>query len=341
MPELRHDPIHRRWVIIASERARRPSEFDVKVMQQPAEFCPLCPCNEDKTPPEILAIREGFSAPNAPGWLVRVVPNKYPALRIEGDLDKSADGLYDRMNGIGAHEIVIETPDHQQHMADQPQSQVAKVLRVWRDRIQDLMRDSRFVYSALFRNYGENAGATLSHPHSQIIAMPVIPRLIEIALSSSCDHYERHERCLLCDIIRQEKADGSRMVSDDGQFVVYTPYASRSPFELVLAPIRHQHDYRLISDAETEDLAKVIGDTLKRMREALGDPPFNLIMHMAPVSRPGSAWGLKYSVIEQGFHWHIGIVPRLVKWAGFEWGTGFYINPTPPEMAADYLRRVK
>ncbi|RPH93891.1 galactose-1-phosphate uridylyltransferase [candidate division KSB1 bacterium] len=341
MPELRHDPIQRQWVIIASERARRPSEFEVTVTQQSAEFCPFCPCNEDKTPPEIMAVRDGFSAPNSPGWSVRVVANKYPALRIEGDLDRAAEGLYDRMNGVGAHEIVIETPDHTRHIADQPQSHLAKVLRTYRDRLLDLQRDTRFLYVAIFRNYGESAGATLSHPHSQLIAMPIVPRVIEIELRSARDHYYQRERCLFCDLLRQERDAGSRIVVDNGDYIAYAPYAARSPFELILAPTRHQHDFAHITDDGTEKLAAILIETLHRLRSALNDPPFNFVIHSAPNIRSRSVWMQDFPYLADGYHWHIEIIPRLTKSAGFEWGTGFHINPTPPELAADYLRRVK
>jgi UDPglucose--hexose-1-phosphate uridylyltransferase len=341
MPELRHDPIQRQWVIIASERARRPSEFEVTVMQQSAEFCPFCPCNEDKTPPEIAAVRDGFSAPNSPGWSVRVVANKYPALRIEGDLDRAAEGLYDRMNGIGAHEIVIETPDHTKHMADLPPAHLATVLRTYRERLVDLMRDTRFLYIALFRNYGESAGATLAHPHSQLIAMPILPRVVEIELSSARDHYQARERCLFCDIIRQEREAGTRIVVDNGKYVVFAPYASRSPFELFLAPVHHQHDYCQINDTDTETLAETIAETLYRLRAALNDPPFNFVVHLSPNLKSRSILLQDFPYLADAYHWHIEIVPRLTKSAGFEWGTGFHINPTPPELAADYLRRIK
>jgi UDPglucose--hexose-1-phosphate uridylyltransferase len=340
MPELRHDPIQRQWVIIASERAHRPSEFEVKISQQPADFCPFCPCNEDKTPPEILAIRDGFSAPNSPGWSVRVVANKYPALRIEGTLDKSADGLYDRMNGIGAHEIIIETPDHTKHWADQPPAHLARVLQAYRDRLQDLMRDTRFLYVAMFRNYGENAGATLSHPHSQLIAMPILPGVIEVELISAKEHYNHRERCLFCDLIRQERDSATRIVHENGQFVVFAPYASRSPFELFLAPLQHQHNFGQITNEGTEVLANTLIETLRRMRTALNDPPFNLVIHSAPNLNAKSVWVQNFPTIAEAYHWHIEIIPRLTKSAGFEWGTGFHINPTPPEMAAEYLRSV-
>lgn len=339
MPELRHDPLHRRWVIIASERARRPSEFDVQVTQQPADFCPFCPCNEDKTPPEIYAVRDGYGAPNSPGWSLRVVPNKYPALRIEGNLDRSAEGLYDRMNGVGAHEIVIETPEHFLHMADYPASHMARVLRAFRERVRDLSNDARFLYVSIFRNYGENAGATLSHPHSQLIAMPIIPRVLEIELSAALDHYAHHERCLVCDILQQETDCGKRIVLENEKFVVFAPYASRSPFELLLVPVQHQHDLAQISDDDSEVLGATLVEAVRRLKDALNDPPFNIIVHNSLNLKSYSIWVKKFPWLEVGYHWHISIVPRLAKTAGFEWGTGFDINPTPPELAAEYLRQ--
>jgi len=339
MPELRHDPLHRRWVIIASERARRPSEFDVQVMRQPADFCPFCPCNEDKTPAEIYAVRDGYGAPNSPGWSLRVVPNKYPALRIEGNLDRSAEGLYDRMNGVGAHEIVIETPDHFRHLAEYPAPHMARILRAFRERVRDLSNDARFLYVSIFRNYGENAGATLSHPHSQLIAMPIIPRVLEIELSAALDHYAHHERCLVCDILQQETDCGKRIVLENEKFVVFAPYASRSPFELLLVPVQHQHDLSLINDDDSEVLGATLVEAVRRLKDALNDPPFNVIVHNSLNLKSYSIWIKKFPWLEVGYHWHISIVPRLAKTAGFEWGTGFDINPTPPELAAEYLRQ--
>jgi UDPglucose--hexose-1-phosphate uridylyltransferase len=341
MPELRHDPIQRQWVIIASERARRPSEFEIEIIQQPAEFCPFCACNEDKTPPEILAVRDGFSAPNSPGWSVRVIPNKFPALRIEGELDRAADGIYDTMNGIGAHEIVIESPDHIKHIADQSPSHLVHVLKAYRERLRDLMRDIRFLYVAVFRNYGESSGATLSHPHSQLIAMPVVPHVIEVELASAHEHYRYRGRCLFCDIIRQEMNAEIRMVSNSGPYAVFTPFASRSPFELFLAPVKHQHDFVQTTDEELGILSETLISTLSRLRQALNDPPFNFVLHLSPNLHAQSPIVQRYPAIRESYHWHIEIIPRLTKSAGFEWGTGFYINPTPPEQAAEFLRGLK
>ncbi len=339
MAELRMDPIQRRWVIISSERAHRPSEFQVNVIQAPAEFCPFCPGNEAKTPLEILAIRDGYGAPNSPGWSVRVVPNKYPALRVEGELDRRASGIYDLMNGIGAHEILIETPEHGRQFADLTATQLSRVLGAYRDRIKDLVHDRRFSHLVIFRNYGDAAGATLAHPHSQIMAMPILPQVIETELRSGLEHLRHKDRCLFCDIIRFEAEQGVRVVEDTGNFISLAPYASRSPFELWIAPKYHQAEFQESSDAQLAELARIMRSTMRRLRHALNDPPYNLVVHMSPNLGAYSMRTTDAENIRAGYHWHIEIIPRLTKAAGFEWGTGFYINPTPPEDAVEYLKR--
>ncbi len=340
MSELRHDPIQRHWVIVATQRAGRPHGYHVEVKEEPPEFCPFCPCNEDKTPPEIYAIREGFSAPNSPGWQVRVVPNKFPAVGVEGALERSAVGLYDRMKGIGAHEIIIESPLHTQHMAEQSVEHLTNVIRAYRERMTDLMRDHRLLYVMLFRNHGEMAGATLAHPHSQIIALPILPSVLELELGSARDHYRRKERCLFCDILQQEREAKSRIVVQHEAFTVFAPYASRSPYELSLMPNQHHADFTSLTDAECADLAKTLSETLKRLKNCLEDPPYNFILHSAPNMAASSVAVQETPRVQDAYHWHIEIIPRLSKPAGFEWGTGFHINSMPPEEAAESLRAV-
>ena len=182
------------------------------------------------------------------------------------------------------------------------------------------MRDTRFLYVVIFKNYGESAGATLAHPHSQIMAMPILPRTTEIELRSARDHYRRRERCLFCDIIRQEISIGTRMVIENEDYAVFCPYASRSPFELFLAPRKHQHLFAPSSDQEFESLARTLSETLKRLRVALNDPPYNFVLHMSPNMASKSIWFQEFSTITEGYHWHIEIIPRLSKPAGFEWG---------------------
>ena len=339
MPELRHDPIQRRWVIIATERAKRPCDFTGSTDETPnGKFCPFCEGNEHTTPPEVYAYRSNGSKPNQPGWTVRVVSNKFPALCIEGGLDREGEGIFDKMNGVGAHEVVIETPDHNLHLADQPLEHLELVLRAYQRRLNDLMGDPRFRYVLIFKNYGMTAGASLSHPHTQLIATPITPRTISMELDSAREHYMRKERCLFCDIIRQELKEGIRVISQNEDFIALCPYASRFPFEVFIAPRVHHHTFANISEGQIKSLAWIMKDTLTRLKVSLNDPPYNFVFHVAPntkaiAKRPGY-----WTTIEQDWHWHIEIMPRLTRVAGFEWGTGFYINPVPPEDAARYLR---
>lgn len=338
MSELRWDPLKMTWVIIATERGRRPRDFILEREAVDMTACPFCYGREEKTTRELFALRPDGSPPNSPGWRVRVIPNKYPALRIEGELNKRGMGLYDTMNGIGAHEIIIETPVHEQTLADLAPAELADVFRAWRARLLDLRRDDRFRYIFIFKNHGLEAGAAIPHSHSQLIALPVTPPTAATELEVSRDYFERKERCLICDLLLQELADGRRLVRDSGDFVVYAPYASRFPFELRLLPRRHSHDFALQSDQELLALAETVKETLGRLRGVLRDPPYNFVLHNAPpmhlrLGKPGYWNSLPYD-----YHWHIELIPRLTKIAGFEWGTGFYMNPTAPEEAATFLR---
>ncbi len=336
--QYRYDVLQKRWVIIASERGKRPHDFAVLREEPETHFCPFCPGNEDKTPPEIAALRDHGSRPNGPGWRVRVVPNKFPALRVEGTPEREADGIYDRMNGIGAHEVVIETPHHKSPMSTRDVDDIALMLKLYRDRLTDLMRDMRLKYVLIFKNSGLAAGASLTHPHSQIIATSVTPRTVALELNACREHHQVKERCLVCDIIKQEMASRERLVSIDDRYVAFCPYAARFPFEVMIAPRFHHHDFSRASDQDLRGLAGVLRDVLARYREALDDPPFNFILHTSPNANVHPRRAHYWDTIEFDFHWHIELFPRLTKVAGFEWGSGFYINPTPPEDAAKYLR---
>ena len=194
MPELRKDPIIGRWVIISTERGKRPTDFTSVPPAKRMTFCPFCVGNESKTPPEIYAIREPGSAENAPGWRVRVVPNKFPALQIEGDLNRQGEGIYDKMNGVGAHEVIIETPDHNKTLSDLDEDAFNDVLLTWRERMIDLKRDKRFRYIVVFKNHGEAAGASLEHSHTQLVAMPIIPKRVTEEIEGARKYYEFKER---------------------------------------------------------------------------------------------------------------------------------------------------
>jgi UDPglucose--hexose-1-phosphate uridylyltransferase len=331
MPELRKDPVVGRWVIISTERSRRPTNFTPARAQRSGGFCPFCAGSEDKTPPEVYAVRANGSGANAPDWTVRVVPNKFPALQIEGSLDRRGEGLYDKMNGVGAHEVVIEGPSHDLDLADLPVEHVEQVLLAYRERMLDLHRDRRFRYVLIFKNHGDQAGATLEHTHTQLIATPIIPKSIQEELEGGRRYYELKERCVFCDIVQQETAEngGRRLVSMNDRFLAMAPFAPRFPFETWILPRRHDSSYQVLEQPdEFRDLAWMLKDTLERLNRALDRPPFNFVLHTSPVSDRD----LEY------YHWHIEILPKLTRVAGFEIGSGFYINPTPPEDAAQYLR---
>jgi UDPglucose--hexose-1-phosphate uridylyltransferase len=330
MPELRKDPITGRWVIISTERGKRPSSFTSVSKRTAAAMCPFCPGHEENTPPEILAYRESGTEPNQPGWSLRVMPNKYPALKIEGSLDRQPVGIYDKMNGIGAHEVIIETPDHACDMVDMSDEQVRDVFWAYRERMLDLQRDRRFAYILVFKNHGEAAGASLEHAHSQLIATPIVPKRVAEEIAGAKRYWDFKERCIFCDIVRQELTDGSRVVADHDAFLTIQPFAPRFPFETWLLPKTHQSSYLEMSDGEVMVLARAVKATLARLKAALNDPPFNYMLHTQPVSRESM----------DHYHWHFEIIPKLTRVAGFEWGSGFHINPTPPEESAAYLRDI-
>lgn len=339
MPELRKDPIIDRWVIIATERSRRPSDFAPPPVAPAPTQSVFSPGNEPKTPSETFQIGRDPSLPaDTSGWRVRVVPNKFPALQPEGDLDARAVGMFDQMGAIGAHEVVIEHPSASWDMADASPQEMTDILSAYIARNRVLSDDERFRYVLTFRNFGTAAGASINHPHSQIIALPVVPRQIRDQLEVARLHYREKRRSLFADLLRQELESGARVVEANDYFVVLCPYASRFPFETQIYPRRGGHDFTLMSDDEKQSLSEVLPRTLKRIRGALGNPSYNMVIQTAPVTqiRPGSPhyWG----TIAHDFSWRIDILPRLTQVAGFEWGTGFYINPVAPESAAGFLR---
>lgn len=330
MPELRREPVSGRWVIVATERAARPTDFKTSHQIIKNSFCPFCEGNEDKTPPEIMAYRDNGAMPNTGGWRVRVVPNKYPALQREGEYTKCEEGIYDTMNGIGAHEVIIESPRHIQSLTALDNENVKEVLLCYRDRLVDLKNDKRFVYGLLFKNVGFSAGASLEHSHSQLIVTPIVPPLVANEIANAKAFYQHKGRCLFCDMIQQEIETNKRIVISTDNFVVFAPFASRFPFEIWIIPKKHGSHFENIQGFEAEELAHVLKSALIKLEAALDFPPYNYIIHSAPFNVTESE--------SEYFHWHIEIIPRLTNIAGFEWGTGFYINPTPPEEAAELLR---
>jgi UDPglucose--hexose-1-phosphate uridylyltransferase len=328
LPELRKDPITGRWVIIATDRAKRPSDFIRQPVPPPAAtICPFDYSNEHKTPPEVLAYRNSGNR-NEPGWRVRVVPNKFPVLGIEGELNRQGELMYDKMNGIGAHEVIIETPEHGLTLAEMPERQIEEVMWAFKERVSDLKKDRRFRYIILFKNHGEAAGASLEHPHSQLIALPVVPNQVQEEVDGAKLYWDLKERCIFCDIVRQEAANGARMITETDRFAVVAPYAPRFPFETWILPKRHESHFEEADAPTLQNLAWILRSTMRKIDKVLERPAYNYIVHSAPVQEQSLSY----------YHWHFEIIPKLTKMAGFEWGTGFYINPTPPEEAARFLR---
>src|SRR4030042_2485244 len=330
MSELRKDPVTGRWVIISTERGKRPSDFGIQKVKGSEGFCPFCPGNEEKTPPEIMAFRQEGGSRNGPGWRLRIVPNKFPALRVEGEINREGVGLYDKMSGIGAHEVIIETPNHEETLTHLSPKHFEEVLWAYRDRMLDLRRDIRLRYAMLFKNHGQAGGATLEHPHSQLIALPIVPHLVMEEMTGAKDYYGYKEGCIFCDIVRQEIQQGERGVLENSEFIVINPFASFAPFESWFLPKRNHSFFEESQAQEIQSLGLIFLETLKRLEKALNFPPYNFTLHTTPFKERN----LEY------YHWHFEIIPKLTKFAGFEWGSGFFINPTPPEEAAKFLREL-
>lgn len=328
MPELRQDPITKRWVVIAAERNKRPQDFKVIREERKPGVCPFCEGNEKKTPPEITAYREPGTAPDEQGWWIRVVPNKFPALTYEGNLITTRDQFYTKMSGIGAHEVIIESPDHQMSLEKHSIHQLQEIFRAWRERLENLLSDSRINYVQIFKNAGARAGASLEHPHSQLIATPIIPPVVEDELEGAREYFEKEGKCLFCEINSFELSNKTRVVIENEEFCAYCPYASRFPFETWVIPKGHQASFTYLDDYLLNQLSLILKETMQKIVTSLNRPPYNLVLHTAPKGYLESPY----------YHWHIEILPRLTTVAGFEWGTGIYINPTAPEVAAAFLR---
>lgn len=331
MAELRRDPIVGRWVIIDTDHPSRPEDFEKEPITFRDGDCPFCYGNEATTPPEIEVIRDPATESNKPGWLVRAVANKFPALQIEGDIQRRGLGLYDMSSGIGAHEIIIQTPYHQKELSDLEDYEVENVIKMYCRRMTDLYKDTRFKYILLFKNYGPSSGASLEHPHTQLIALPMIPKNVQEELDGAFEYFDYRERCIFCDINRQELQEKERIVFESRYFLAFCPYVSRFPFEVWIVPKKHQDAFCQMNHEQILELAKMLKSALQRIKDVLLQPAYNFIIHTSPINVEH----------REGYHWHIELMPKLTRVAGFEWGTGFYIVPTPPELAAKYLRGEK
>lgn len=331
MSELRKDPIVDRWVIMSEERATRPSDFSTHTTRTPQNACPFCAGNEHFTPSEVFADRPATESANQPGWRLRVVPNKFPALSTRINGDSSHDMLFSSQRGYGRHEVIVETPHHGIGPSDLSADDHERIYRAYRHRMMDMQEDERLAYAMIFKNHGAPAGATVDHAHSQMIATPIIPLAVEEELRSSRHHYDATGTCVYCRLIEKEIAAQSRVVCENDAFIAIQAFASRFPCETWILPKRHVSRFENHPDEDLNLLAAVTREVFQRLHRALNDPPFNTVIHSAPI---------RSTAFDSSYHWHIEILPKLTQVAGFEWGTGFFINPLLPEQAARSLRLV-
>ena len=335
MPELRKDPVVGRWVIIATERARRPGNIvdsSENTFNGGDEQCPFCH-NTEKV---IYAARNGKNSK----WNVLVVPSGAPTLKHEPHSSRTGKGLYDVINGYGAHEVVIETPEHIANMADLDEEQIAEVIKTYVVRINDLKKDQNLNFALPYKNYGLVAGGRrIGHSRSQIVATPVNPMRVKEKLIGAKKYFDFHERCVYCDLIEQEREFKNRVIAETEHFMAITPFAARFLFEIWVLPKNHNCDFAQGIIGYEKDLAVLLKDLLLRIKIGLNDPAYNYVIHSAPFRRendPKKQW----KTIEEDYHWHMEIMPRLTRVAGFEKGTGFYICPVPPENMAEFLREI-
>jgi len=326
--ELRREPITRMWVVITTDNPKGPSDylhFKPPYQLLDAEGpCPFCPGNEGMTPKETFSLSQ-----EGGGWSVRVVPNKFPFFHIEGEFDRRPEGMYDVMEAIGAHEIVVEASDHKKNLAFMEPAHIERILMAYRERLIDLEKDRRFQQFLIIKNY---PGVFNRHPHSHIMAMPVIPRRIDEEIWGVLDYYQRKERCILCDILKEEISAKKRVILETVHFLVFSPFASRYPFETCIIPKSHCPDFHHMNEEEMKDLSVAIQSLFIRFHKLLADPPYSLTFHTSPIQ--GRFHRSEY-------HWHIETRLRIGLREGFEWGTGLFVNPTPPEEAAAFLRGVE
>jgi len=337
MPELRKDWLTETWVAFSHERLRRPQQFSSpEETELPPEQDPFAEGNESCTPPEVFAVRQNGSQPNGPGWSVRVVPNRYPALRVEGTLVRQPVGFYDQMTGIGAHEVVIETPRNDLPLEKHSLNQISEVLETYRARVQDLMRDGRLRTIAIFKNSGLMAGASVNHPHSQIIALPLVPPEVEKRMDLVEKHFQEKERSLFSDMLIQERHDGRRVLLENSDFMAVCPYASRHPFEVRIIPKWEACHFHEAKDQSLVQLAEMLKKILGAYRTGLNRPDYNILVQLAPLpDRSDGNW----PHMSQAYRWHIELIPRIFGLAGFELSTGCALNAVYPEEATRFLRK--
>lgn len=331
MPQLRKDPVLKQWVIISPERGKRPSDFK-KIVQPPDDpkTCPFCEGNESLTPPETLSFRTAGTHANQKGWWVRVIPDSAPILKPDGDSDREGIGMFDAMNSIGVHEMVVESPNHSSTIQNSSIEQVREVIWAYKQRLLEIKKNPRYKHFMIVKNSGEGV-SNFTHSHSHIVATPIIPKRIEEELEGAREYYHYHDRCLFCDIIKQEAKEQARLVFENDNFIVFCPFASRFPFEMEITPKFHQPFFEMLENSQVHSFANALQTALRKLETLLPGQPYNFVLHTSPCS----------DSYRDFYHWHVELIPKLTKIAGFEWGSGFYINPTTPEDAAKMLREAK
>ena len=335
MPELRQNPATKEWVVIATERAKRPEEFSYRAsVKLPIgrDGCPFCVGREGQTPKEILAYRTYDSKPDTPGWWIRIIPNAFPALVPEGIPERfQVEDFFTYMAGLGEHEVIIESPNHDDTIETMDPKQVEEIFLAYRERYITLSKDPRFEMVILFKNHGASAGTSLRHPHSQIISVPVTPIHIRNRIEAAMHYFDDHGTCVYCEMITKEIKLGERVVLESDNFIVMEPFAARAPFETWVLPKKHNSSFENIEAECAKELAFVMRTTLGKISKSLNDPDYNFVVRSAPVHEKNVEY----------YHWHIMIIPRVSAVAGFELGSGIYINTVIPEDAARYLRETK
>jgi len=343
MPEYRQDPLTGRTVIVAEERAARPHQFDIT--DKPYQnVCPFCEGNESLTPNETAAFRHTDTKPNSPGWRVRVVPNKYPAV-VSGDvpavlLERSFIHTGGKAEGIGLHEVIIDTFRHILSVSELTPAEVADVLAMYRLRLQTLRADPRWAYIQIFKNVGAAAGASLPHLHSQLVAIPFLPPSLQQTLQRAEKYHHEHQHCFWCNYIQREIQTGERIVEETERFVVLCPFVSRFAGEIEIYPKYHESGFDKLDTSALNTFAELFRRTIIRLENAVSwmkaPLAYNIVLNTEPFrhfTQEGNTINTSHF-----FHWHFSILPSLARAAGFEWGTGLHINPISPEQAATRLR---
>ncbi|MDP8238981.1 MAG: hypothetical protein P9X24_07815 [Candidatus Hatepunaea meridiana] len=338
MSELRYDALQRKWVIIVPDHQQRLQDFYARREKTISiEDCSFCPDNENRTPPEIAAIRSDDSLPNDPDWRVRVIPNVTAALEeCTITWEPGTEGFYECIPGYGFHEIIIEGQDHNKDMASFPLDLTLNVLQMYRDRLSTHLENSNIKYVLIHKNHN----ITAHHPQSHVIATPITPRIVRIELMSTLRYHAETGNCMICDMVDRERNDDSRIIYDDGNFVAFNSFAPCFPIELIITPVKHEAYYNHEDDQTLEHLARCLKDVLSRLKIALDDPAYILILHSAPNIEAPPIYPGYWKTLGEDFHWHIEIIPRLTEQKNLEWGSGLHINPISPETAASSLREV-